>query len=134
MIRTPTNDASSKPRYVLIVEDSLEFASFLKRILENEGISVELANNGKEALDFLRGALQLPAVILLDLMMPVMDGYQFRKEQENDNRLASIPIALMTADANIESAAMKIGAKAVLKKPLDIKAVVETVKRFCVGK
>ena len=105
--------------------------SLLRQLLEEEGYAVDAAMNGKEALDFLQTATPLPAVILLDLMMPVMDGYQFRKEQEKDARLASIPIVVMTADGNIESKEVKIGAKAAIKKPMDIEVVMEIVKRFC---
>ncbi len=105
--------------------------ALLRQLLEEEGYPVDAAMNGQEALDFLREARELPALILLDLMMPVMDGFRFRLEQEKDARLASIPVVIMTADGNIESKEMKIGARAAIKKPMDIVAVIETVQRFC---
>jgi CheY-like chemotaxis protein len=118
-------------RHILIVEDAPEMVILLRQLLEEEGYSVDVAMNGQEALDFLRGKKNLPFLILLDLMMPVMDGFQFRQEQEKDVRLASIPIVIMTADGNIESKELKVGAKGAIKKPMDIKTVIEVVHRFC---
>lgn len=102
----------------------------LKRLLEREGFSVDTALNGREALDLLRGSPDLPTVILLDLVMPVMDGQQFRQEQVRDRKLARIPVIIMTGAVNIESQRVRMGARAALKKPLDVKMVIEVVKQF----
>ena len=122
---------SSISSHILIVEDSPDVASFLKRLLEREGFTVDSALNGREALEFLRATPGLPAVIILDLVMPVMDGYQFRQEQERDGRLAPIPIIVMASEMNLESIRMRLGAKASIRKPIEIKDVVEAIKRLC---
>lgn len=70
-------------------------------------------------------------MILLDLMMPVMDGFQFRAEQEKDERLAQIPVLLMTADSNAEIKAMEIGAKGYLRKPVSADTFVKVAEKYC---
>ena len=74
---------------VLIVDDDNDVRSALAELLEEEGFSVEGAANGREALALLRGGTVHPAVILLDLMMPGMDGWDFRHEQMRDPKLAA---------------------------------------------
>ena len=69
---------------ILIVEDDEDIARNLRELLEGEGHVVEWASNGRVALDYLRGTADRPSFILLDLMMPVMDGYEFRTEQEKE--------------------------------------------------
>lgn len=115
---------------VLIVEDDEDIARNLRDLLEGEGHAVEWASNGREALDYLRASPELPSLILLDLMMPVMDGYQFRKEQEMDARIAWIPVVLMTADGHIEAKKYKVGAKMYISKPVEVEAILDAVRRF----
>ena len=99
---------------ILIVEDAIDIRQLLQQLFELEGYTVDVASNGMEALTLLQSQSELPRVILLDLMMPVMDGFQFRELQVKDPRLASIPVLLMTADANIVTKTQKLG------KPKDI--------------
>jgi two-component system response regulator MprA len=116
---------------VLIVEDAIDIQMLLGRVLESAGFSVSTASNGREALDLLQSSDTTPELIILDIMMPELDGYQFRKEQEKDPRLAEIPVVVMTAWADIESKAMQIGAKGYLKKPfVDIDTILSTVEKF----
>ncbi len=116
---------------ILIVEDCKDIQLLLARLLQNAGYSVTCASNGFEALELLQAADDTPAVILLDLMMPKMDGYQFRIEQEKDPRLASIPILAMTAYSDVQTKAMSIGAKGFLKKPFsDIETILAAVGQF----
>jgi CheY-like chemotaxis protein len=116
---------------ILIVEDSEDVQMLLGRFLENEGYTVVYANNGREALEYLRKSEEVPGVILLDLMMPGMDGYEFRREQELHAPTASIPVVVMTADGNIQSKAMKIGANGFLRKPFtDLDLISQTVESF----
>jgi two-component system response regulator MprA len=121
----------SSQKRILIVEDSHDIQILLAKLLKAEGYTVECADNGALALEFLRSTDEQPELILLDLMMPDMDGYQFRREQEKHEKTAGIPIVVMTADGDVQSKAMKIGAKGFLKKPFsDIELILETVGRF----
>ena len=89
------------------------------------------AENGRVALDLLRAAAELPDGILLDLMMPVMDGFEFRVNQLDDARLAGIPVAVMTAGGQVEEKKRELTAKAALKKPADIEDILAVVKSLC---
>lgn len=116
---------------VFIVEDSEDIGRLIKVYLESEGYEVSSALNGKEALSLLKEMPAQPAVILLDLMMPIMDGYEFRLHQTNDPKLSPIPVIVMTAGQDVQAKARKIGAKGYLKKPLDISDLLGAVERFC---
>ena len=115
---------------ILIVEDDDDIQEIVKTLLMDEGYMVETAGNGQEALHQLRASVTLPALIILDLMMPVMTGYQFRQEQELDPRLAQIPVVVTTAGGNFDSKKPLIKAQAFLKKPLSIDDLLSTIKRF----
>lgn len=115
---------------IFVVEDDEGIRNGLQELLESAGYKVETANDGKEALDRLEASASLPALIILDLMLPVMDGYQFREKQEFNPRLASIPVVITTAGGDIESKALNLGAKGHLKKPFSLDDILNTVKRF----
>src|SRR5919206_1695644 len=85
---------------VLVVEDDFAIRETLRELLEDEGYRVAWAANGKEALARLHE--RAPRVILLDLMMPVMDGWEFRVAQQRDPALASIPVVVISADHGLE--------------------------------
>jgi CheY-like chemotaxis protein len=106
---------------ILVVEDEADIRELMQELLEVEGYSVDAACDGQDALDRLRACadLDLPNLILLDLMMPVKDGFAFRAEQEGDPRLAPIPVVVLSADAHVEEKKMRIGARAALRKPID---------------
>jgi CheY-like chemotaxis protein len=110
-----------KKTRILIVEDESDIRELMQELLELEGYSVEAACNGQDALDRLHGCAdpELPHLILLDVMMPVKDGFAFRVEQELDPRLARIPVVLLSADAHVEEKKMRMGARAALRKPID---------------
>jgi CheY-like chemotaxis protein len=97
-------------------------------VLVWEGHRVVGAANGREALERLR-AMPRPSLILLDLMMPEMNGAQFRAEQLRDPALASIPVVVVSADAAAEEKAAALGAVACLRKPVDIDDLLDEVKR-----
>jgi signal transduction histidine kinase len=101
---------------MLLVEDDTSIRLALTDMLEDEGFAVTTANNGREALDELRQG-PTPDVILLDLMMPVMDGWEFRVEQRSDPMLAGIPLLAMSADLSAKARA--IAADAYVRKPID---------------
>jgi CheY-like chemotaxis protein len=100
----------------------------LGRFLELEGYKVELAANGKQALERLTEGVH-PCVILLDLMMPVMDGWQFRRRQVADRDLKDIPVIVVSAAGKDRIA--EIDADAVLTKPLDLEQLLERVTEYC---
>ena len=116
---------------VLVVEDDADILHAVVQVLEDEGYAVRAAENGRVALATLRepGA-RLPCVILLDLMMPVMDGWAFRAEQLRDPALASIPVIVLTADGNAaEKAALMNGAGA-LRKPVELLTLLDAIQPF----
>ena len=124
---------TEKPhRRVLIVEDDLDIRDVLTQVLEYEGYEVAAAGNGREALDYLRSH-EKPGLILLDLMMPVMDGWQFRNEQQQDEALNSIPVVILSADGNAYQKAAVIRAAGYLRKPVELETLLDTVNRHCIA-
>ena len=116
---------------ILVVEDDVVIRETMRELLEFEGYAVECAENGEVGIQALRRNELLPCLILLDINMPVKDGFQFRAEQEQDAVLAHVPVLVMTADFNIQAKADKINAKGYIKKPFDVDYVIEMVSRFC---
>lgn len=112
---------------VLIVEDDEGIRETLRLALELEGYSVFSAANGQEGLDILP-KIERPCLILLDLMMPVMDGWRFVEILDEDTILAAIPVVVVTAFAE---RAKSIHARGILKKPIDLDVLLATVKRYC---
>jgi CheY-like chemotaxis protein len=113
---------------ILIVEDDRDILLTIQELLEGTGYETLVANNGVVALDVLKKTERLPDLIVLDYMMPEMDGGAFRAEQEKDPRLATIPILLMTAYAHPDVTQMRIGAKAYVKKPLDLEKFLSSIE------
>ena len=111
----------------MLVEDDGAISEAARNVLEDEDFEVISAENGKAALRRLQGG-SIPDLIVLDLRMPVMDGWEFRAQQKNDPRLASIPIVACSADASPQ--ALAISADAYLKKPIDGAVLVSTVARL----
>jgi CheY-like chemotaxis protein len=114
---------------VLIIEDDEAIRETLAELLQMEQFEIMLATNGEDGLNMLRQEKK-PDVILLDLMMPIKDGFQFRAEQMNDPGIASIPVIVMSADAQIQQKADRIGGVEFLRKPPDLEEVIETVQRL----
>lgn len=94
-----------------------------------EGYRVQMAANGVEALKVLESS-DKPNLILLDLMMPVMDGFQFRERMNSNPDLANIPVIVMSADGNVTVKKARIGASDYLRKPIDIDVLLERIERF----
>jgi CheY-like chemotaxis protein len=115
---------------VLIVEDDIDIRDALSQILEEEGYSVSTAANGQEALDLLRSGPP-PRLILLDLMMPVMNGWQFRAAQREDPALAAIPVVVISADTHISEKASQIGIAEYFRKPIEIAGLLNTMEKYC---
>lgn len=115
---------------ILIVEDDASLRETLADLLADEGYRVAEAANGQEALQRLRGAA-LPCIILLDLMMPVMNGWEFREHQRRDPALAGIPVAVVTGVRNTLDKVAALDAVGYFQKPIDIPALLETVSQYC---
>jgi CheY-like chemotaxis protein len=115
--------------YILIVEDDDDIREALSQILELEGYAVREAANGREALD-ISAREQVPSLILLDLMMPIMDGWQFRSEQMKDPALAKVPVIVISADAGVHEKVASFGAASVLPKPISLDRLLRAVEMF----
>lgn len=114
-------------RAVLVVDDDRDVRDTVAEVLQDAGYAVVTAENGRAALALLRGTSRLPSVILLDLMMPTMDGWQFRTEQKKDPRLSPIPIIAFSARGQ----AGELDAAEWLRKPVTLDALLNVVARFC---
>jgi DNA-binding response OmpR family regulator len=116
---------------VLVVEDDRETRELLASCLKHKGIPVITASNGKEGLE--RLAREEPSVVLLDLMMPVMDGEQFRLAQLRDSRLSAIPTILVSAVHDAAERAKQLGL-GLLPKPFDLDQLVWVVRSIIRGR
>ncbi len=114
---------------ILIVEDDDAIQETLGEILFDEGYQVVGAFNGRQALEYLQAGLT-PRLILLDLMMPVMSGWEFRAQQQRDPTLSGIPVVVISGDANVDAAAATLRVAGHLHKPIDISQLLETVGRY----
>jgi len=102
----------------------------MAQLLTLEGFVATTVSNGREALDYLRQG-DRPDIILLDLMMPVMDGWEFRRKQQSDPALAAVPVVVLSALDHRRAA--DVDAVAFLKKPLDFDRLLELVRQYCRG-
>jgi len=114
--------ASARP-FILLVEDDDELRDIVGEILEAEGYEVIPARHGQQVLDYLHDADSLPALVLLDLMMPIVNGWECLRAIKAEERLRSIPVVLMTALAGDRPG----NADAVLRKPLRIDELLDVV-------
>lgn len=110
------------------MDDDPDIRVALTEVLEMEGFHVLTASDGIEALARLRRGFR-PSAILLDLMMPRMDGWAFRAEQRKDPQLARIPTVLLTASGLCEQARADLEARECLAKPLTLEGVLEALRR-----
>lgn len=116
---------------ILLVEDNESILESFKAILEMEGYLVVTAKNGLEALTVLEDIKQ-PCLILLDLFMPIMDGFQFidQLKKRNENFLASPPIIICSAAGEkAEEAAKQV--HGLISKPVDIEILMSNVRKYC---
>jgi CheY-like chemotaxis protein len=113
---------------VLVVEDDGLIRESLLEVLADQGYQVTGAGNGREALTAL-ATVPRPDVILLDLMMPVMDGRSFRDEQLRDPDLAGIPVVVLSAASDVLRVAADMGAAGVLRKPVTLGALLAELRR-----
>lgn len=114
-------------KQILIVEDDDAIRTTLKMLLEMEGYFVVTAADGKEGLKALK-TMDEACLVLLDLMMPVMNGWEFIEAKRKDDHIATIPVLVTSAVADKADATMVAG---IIKKPIDIDALLTFIKVFC---
>jgi CheY-like chemotaxis protein len=115
------------PVDILLAEDDDDLREAMLDTLEDAGYRVVAVPNGQEALTWLQETEALPSLILLDLMMPVMDGWQFREAQRSDPKASSIPVVILSAMGTHPT----IEAAEYLKKPTKAAPLIAVVERFC---
>jgi CheY-like chemotaxis protein len=116
---------------ILLVEDDPALRTALAELLEEKGYEVACAEHGADALAQLDEA-PVPSVILLDLAMPVMDGWSFRTVQRKDPRLAGIPTVVLSASLGSDPRVLEgLDVDAALSKPFTLERLIETVQRLC---
>jgi len=115
---------------LLVIEDDPAVLDALREVLEDEGHEVLVAANGREALTRLRSENR-PNLILLDLMMPVMSGWEFREAQLQDETLAAIPTVILTADGRAAQKALELQSAGFLQKPIQPDRLLQKVDEIC---
>jgi CheY-like chemotaxis protein len=114
-------------RSVLVVEDDADLRAAVADILEDEGFEVHVAENGQDALVELVHMGRRPCLVLLDLMMPVMDGFTFMEQLRADPGMRHVPVVVCSASVNVPPE----GASAMLRKPFEIPVLLDTVSGYC---
>ena len=119
------------PCQILVIDDDKDLRESLVDALIDTGHDVTAAENGAHALRLLRATDPLPRLILLDLMMPVMDGIEFRSQQRADSRLRDIPVVVLSADAAVQERAREMGVSGHCRKPVNLTQLYALVERCC---
>lgn len=117
-----------KKENVLVIEDAEEIRQILKLAIEMQGYSVIEASNGQEGLDMLENGT-LPCLILLDLMMPVMDGWTFSEKISEDERLNKIPLFVVSAYSDRVKSVKHLNG--FMKKPVQLSDLLKVVSTYC---
>ena len=115
---------------VLIVDDYVDICEALAMVLDMEGMEVETAQSGDEALAKLTAGLR-PCVMLLDIRMPGMNGWDLWDHMQRDPELAATPVVVVSGDAPDATRARAAGMRAVLRKPVESVALVTAVSKYC---
>jgi CheY-like chemotaxis protein len=116
--------------WVLVVEDDVDLRESIRALLRLGGYTCLTAANGEEALELLRRN-GMPCLIVLDLMMPIMDGWSLRRELLADTSLASVPVVLVSGADDVAEEARRLGAIDYLVKPVESRAILDLVAVHC---
>jgi CheY-like chemotaxis protein len=127
---TPETPTLRTKATVLLIEDDRDICEIVEQVLADEGYTTVAVSNGVEGLAHLRATANPPSVILLDLMLPVMDAWQFRAEQRADPKLADIPVVIFSANPLVRQHADSLGAAGVIRKPPDLDELLDILDRF----
>jgi CheY-like chemotaxis protein len=117
-------------RTIMVVDDDADVREAVTDLLEGHGYAVIPASNGQEALDELKASQRLPALILLDVMMPIMDGQAFAAEQQADPKLREIPLVVFSAFGAALDQMKDVHALARLEKPVQADQLLDSVERW----
>lgn len=113
--------------HILVVEDNRDLRDSMIEALQDQGYSVAPASDGLRALEYLSSSEPKPDLILLDLMMPNMNGFQFREEQLKNAEHASIPVAVLSADEHTRDKAARLQTTRFVRKPLRVATLLDLV-------
>ena len=127
----PEAPAVTRSKHILIIEDDADLREALVEALRDEGYEAAGAMHGREALDRLRRETVRPCLILLDLTMPVMNGWQFRAEQSRDSALSGIPVVVLSAGINLAQQMVDLEIRDYVQKPIRLPDLLETIHRYC---
>jgi len=118
---------TTRCKNILIIEDDMAIREALRDVLEMEGYKIYSAANGKEGLAYLP-MMTGPCLILLDLMMPVMNGWEVAAALRDDTILATIPVVVVTA---YPAKAKEVQARSIIRKPIDLEVLLNIVSKYC---
>ena len=118
-------------RSVMVVDDDADIREALSEILRDLGYRVVAAENGRHALDSLQNMSERPCLILLDLMMPVLDGSGFREAQRADAALAPIPVVVITANCDAQARVDAMQVAGYLRKSMELDELIAVVRSHC---
>jgi CheY-like chemotaxis protein len=123
---------TTTPKTILIIDDDADFRKLLAHLLKREGYEIAEAVDGEKALDYLwYSGKPAPSLIILDLIMPVMDGWKFRGIQKSDPKISHVPVIVITSGQTAEQDISSVQVSAFLKKPIQIDFLLRTVKTHC---
>lgn len=111
---------------VVVVDDEEGICETLKDVFEDEGYAVGIARDGKQALELLRGMAVKPCIVILDLLMPILDGNAVYRTMKAETDLRDIPIVIATSDPSRAPAGVLI-----LRKPVALDILLDTVRKCC---
>jgi PleD family two-component response regulator len=119
----------TEPTYVLLIEDDIDIAEAIESVFHLENIRYQSMKDGQSALDYLNSTDLNPSLIILDVMMPLLNGLEFRKKQLSNKKIANIPTIAMSATSDFE----KVDAghfNEFIKKPIDIEQFIDLIKKY----
>lgn len=124
---------SDLPKQIFVIEDDLDIRESIVEVLRADGFEADSAGSSQEAIAKLKEVNPKPYLILLDLRLPGQDGFQFRETQKQTPEIADIPVVILSADAQLQEKMQRMGAIDLLRKPVDIDELLETVRRNCIA-
>ena len=130
MIRGSLNLWGEDRLYILVVEDDPSIREVIREVLGVTHHTVRMAKHGRDALDIISHGAK-PDLILLDLMMPVIDGWQLIEILSEDSKLSKIPVVVMSAVASSDHMKAHPNAVGMISKPLEIDSLLDVVEQFC---